>query len=179
MTTIPDITIIGAGILGLTTTWQLLEREPDLKVVVLDKEDRIAQHQTGHNSGVIHSGIYYPPGSAKAHLCREGARRLVQFARQEGVAFQLCGKLIVASTEDEVSRLHQLQERGAQNGLDGLLWLSPNEARRIEPQVQCLAALHVPQTGIIHYPAVAEKALCAPSRSRCDLSIWRSRPENQ
>ena len=157
MTPSSDIAIIGAGIVGLATAWQLLELEPSLRLVVIDKERGVARHQTSHNSGVIHSGIYYTPGSGKAVLCREGVSRMVDFAREQGLAHDICGKLIVATTEEEIPRLRGIQARGIENGLDGLRWLDPTEAREIEPHVQCLAAVHVPQTGIIDYGSVAER----------------------
>src|SRR5262249_19294872 len=118
---------------------------------------RVAQHQTGHNSGVIHSGVYYKPGSIKAKTCVEGAAAMVEFCREHGIAHEVCGKVIVATHEDEVQRLKALEERGKANGLQGLRWIGAEELREFEPHAQGVAALHVPSTGITNYTAVCEK----------------------
>jgi L-2-hydroxyglutarate oxidase len=124
-------------------------------VVVLEAEDRVAAHQSGHNSGVIHSGLYYKPGSLKARLCVEGARALYRFCAEEGIAHQRCGKLVVATRPDELPRLDELERRGQENGLVGVRRLGPEEIREIEPHAAGIAALHVPETGIADYPGVA------------------------
>jgi L-2-hydroxyglutarate oxidase len=148
------IVVVGAGIVGLATAARLAARGDD--VVVIDKEDGVAAHQTGRNSGVIHSGLYYSPGSLKARLGVAGSRSMVAFAREHGVAVDVCGKLVVATSDDEVPRLHALQERGTANGIDGLRLVTPEEAREVEPHVSCIAALHVPATGIVDYRGVCE-----------------------
>ncbi len=148
-----DVAIAGGGLVGLGTALALAGR--GLKVAVLEAEDRVAAHQSGHNSGVIHSGLYYKPGSLKARLCVEGARALYRFCAEEGVAHQRCGKLVVATRPDELPRLDELERRGAANGLIGVRRLGPEEIREIEPHAAGIAALHVPETGIADYPAVA------------------------
>lgn len=153
----PAITIIGGGITGLATAYQLLRLRPDLQVTVLEKETEVAQHQTGHNSGVIHSGIYYTPGSLKAQNCIRGYHQLIEFCKGHNVPYELCGKIIVATTEAELPRLEQLYQRGQQNGLEGLQWLSTDEIKAREPQVNGIAGIYVPQTGIVDYKTVAQK----------------------
>src|SRR5690606_41370721 len=127
-----DVAIIGGGIVGLATAYQLSRLYPDFKVVVFEKEDRVAAHQTGRNSGVIHSGVYYRPGSLRAENCREGKRALVDFCEREGVAFDLCGKVIVAVTDDERPRLHAIFERGQQNRIPCEL-IGPERLNELEP----------------------------------------------
>ncbi len=148
-----DVAIIGGGIVGLATALAVTERRPHARLLVLEKEQQWAAHQTGHNSGVIHSGIYYRPGSLKATLCREGSQALIAFCREHGIAHEVCGKLIVATDEEEFPRLDALYERGLQNGLE-VVRLTPEQAREWEPHVRCLAALRVPATGIVDYRAV-------------------------
>ncbi|HET9228341.1 MAG TPA: L-2-hydroxyglutarate oxidase [Thermoanaerobaculia bacterium] len=148
-----DVAVIGGGLVGLATAMALSERGG--AVTVLEAEDRIASHQSGHNSGVIHSGLYYKPGSLKARLCVEGARALWGFCEEEGIATQRCGKLVVATEEEELPRLDELERRGHANGLNGLRRLRADEIREIEPHATGIAALHVPETGIVDYPAVA------------------------
>jgi L-2-hydroxyglutarate oxidase LhgO len=152
-----DIAVIGGGIVGLSFAMQASEQFPGLQVLVLEKESRIAQHQTGHNSGVIHSGVYYKLGSLKARLCVEGAREMVEFCQRQGIAYEVCGKVIVASNEEEAIRLDSLQQRGEANGLTGLETLGPEAMREIEPHVIGVKALKVPSTGITDYGKVAEK----------------------
>ncbi|ROR03077.1 L-2-hydroxyglutarate oxidase [Desulfosoma caldarium] len=152
-----DVIVIGAGIVGLATAYRLLERMPSLNVVVLEKEAKPGTHQTGHNSGVIHSGLYYRPGSLKASLCMEGARALVDFCRDHSIPFEICGKIVVATNSLEVKRLQELQRRGTANGVPDMAFLSPAEARNIEPHVRCLHALWVPTTGIVDFRQVAQK----------------------
>jgi L-2-hydroxyglutarate oxidase LhgO len=150
-----DLVVVGAGIVGLATAYAYLEADPDRSVLVVDKEPHIAAHQTGRNSGVIHAGIYYAPGSLKAELCREGRRRLLDFSDEHGIEYRLCGKLIVALDESEFPRLEELARRGRANGIVGLRELSGEEIREIEPHVAGARALHVPESGIIDYGAVA------------------------
>jgi L-2-hydroxyglutarate oxidase len=152
-----DIAVIGGGIVGLSVAMQLTEQFPHLRVVVLEKEAAVAQHQTGHNSGVIHSGVYYKEGSLKARLCVAGAREMVEFCSRHGIPYEVCGKLIVATNPEEAARLDELLARGVANGLEGLRLLSRDAMLEIEPHVGGLAALHVPSTGITDYAAVTVK----------------------
>ena len=146
--------IIGGGIVGLATAYRLGERFPGASITVLEKESRVGRHQTGHNSGVLHCGLYYKPGSVKARLAVTGIRQMVEFCRENGVAHEICGKLVVAADESEVMRLRDLEQRGAANGLEGLRWMEREEMREIEPHVGGVAALRVPQEGIVDYAAV-------------------------
>src|SRR4051812_6607894 len=125
--------IVGGGIVGLATAYRLLEQFPDSRVTVLEKEPDVGRHQTGHNSGVLHSGLYYKPGSVKAKLAVSGIRQMVAFCQENGVPHEICGKLVVAADESEVPRLRDLLERGTANGLEGLRWLERGEMREIEP----------------------------------------------
>ena len=152
-----DIAVIGAGVVGLSFAMQALDEYPDLRVLILEKENGVARHQTGHNSGVIHSGVYYKPGSLKARLCVEGAREMVEFCARHAIAHEVCGKLIVATTAEEAARLDDLRARGEANGLAGLRLLGPEEMREIEPHVGGVRALAVPSTGITDYALVTEK----------------------
>lgn len=152
-----DIAIVGGGIVGLASAWQLLQRRPDARVLLLEKEARVAAHQSSRNSGVIHSGIYYRPGSQRALNCRRGYELLLNFCQQHGLPYEICGKIIVATTPEERPTLDVLHERGTANGLTGLRLLSPEEAHEIEPHVRAEAALHVPQAGITDYGRVAQK----------------------
>ena len=153
-----DLVIIGGGIVGMATALRLKEKKPDLKVAVLEKEKSLAQHQTGHNSGVIHSGIYYKPGSLKAENCIRGYHQLLTFCDRENIPYDLCGKIIVASSQKELPALEQIQERGIANGLTGLKRLySQTEIAAYEPHVRGVAGIFVPQTGIINYTQVTQK----------------------
>jgi (S)-2-hydroxyglutarate dehydrogenase len=152
-----DIIIIGAGIVGLATAYKLKQQNSKLSVCVLEKEDIIAKHQTGHNSGVIHSGIYYKPNSEKAINCKKGYDELLKFSKEYGIPYDLCGKIIVATKEKELASLENLYKRGIENGLAGIRKISKAEANEIEPHVRCVAGIWVPQTGIIDYKAVAKK----------------------
>jgi L-2-hydroxyglutarate oxidase LhgO len=150
-----DVVVVGAGIVGLAVARELLARHPATRVAVLEKEDAPARHQTGHNSGVIHSGVYYQPGSAKARLCVRGAELLVRYCESRGVRFERRGKVVVAATEGELAGLVELHRRGVANGLQDLRVLDPQELRELEPHVRGLRALHVPSAGIVDYVAVA------------------------
>jgi L-2-hydroxyglutarate oxidase len=151
-----DIAIIGGGIVGLATAMELLDRYPALKLVVLEKEHELAKHQTGRNSGVIHSGIYYAPGSLKAKACVAGKARLLRFCDEHGVSYELCGKVIVATHEEELPRLEQLYQRGLANGVPGLEMIGPERLREIEPYAVGIKALYSPTTGIVDYGQVAQ-----------------------
>lgn len=162
------VTIIGGGIVGLATGLALIGgRRPQVAardLLLLEAEPRVAAHQTGHNSGVIHSGLYYKPGSLKARLCATGRERMVAFCAEHGLPYERCGKIVVATREDELPRLAELELRGIANGLGpaedgsgGLRWLTPEALRELEPHAGGLAGLHVPQTGIVDYGAVARK----------------------
>jgi len=151
------ISIIGGGIVGLATARKLAECCPSARVTVLEKEPKVCAHQSGHNSGVLHAGLYYKPGSLKARLAVSGVREMVAFCREHDVPHDICGKLVVAADESEVPRLQALYERGKQNGLEGLKYLgNPCQMREIEPHVGGVAALHVPQEGIVDYDKVCE-----------------------
>jgi L-2-hydroxyglutarate oxidase len=150
-----DIAVIGGGIVGLSTALAVKERFPDYSLAVIEKESEVAAHQTGRNSGVIHSGIYYKPGSQKARLCVEGARLMYAFCSENNVPFDRCGKLVVATTEQELPRLQTLYERGTANGIEGLEIIGPDRAREIEPCVRAVQALYSPNTGITDYRQVA------------------------
>ena len=150
-----QVAIVGGGIVGLATALRLTERHPDCRVVVLEKEQQLAQHQTGHNSGVIHSGIYYAPGSAKAQFCTAGVGLLTQFCEENGIEYDQCGKVIVATSESEFGRMNTLYERGIANGVEGLEEIGPERLKEIEPHAFGLKALWVPVTGIVDYKRVA------------------------
>jgi (S)-2-hydroxyglutarate dehydrogenase len=152
-----DVVIIGAGIVGLAVGREITKRFPRLRLLVLEKESSVGRHQSGHNSGVIHSGIYYKPGSLKAKLCVEGAAAMVAFCREHNIRHEICGKVIVATCEAELPRLEELRRRGQANGLSGLSDLSPEQLREIEPHASGVRALFVPSTGITDYTAVCEK----------------------
>jgi (S)-2-hydroxyglutarate dehydrogenase len=152
-----DIVIIGGGIVGLATAMHASRALPQLKLLVVEKEGAVARHQSGHNSGVIHSGIYYKPGSLKAKFCVEGAAAMVEFCREHNLPYEVCGKVIVATREAEIPRLKVLLERGQANGLAGLRLLQPEELREIEPHCTGVLGVWVPSTGITDYSAVSRK----------------------
>lgn len=152
-----NLIVIGGGVVGLATALEVTHRFPRMRLLVLEKEDRVARHQSGHNSGVIHSGIYYKPGSRKARLCVTGAAAMVEFCRQHGIPHKVCGKVIVATNENELPRLEELSRRGQANGLTGLRMVESAELREIEPHAAGVRALVVPSTGITDYAKVCEK----------------------
>jgi L-2-hydroxyglutarate oxidase len=152
-----DITIVGAGIVGLAAAMALLKRRPDLRLVVLEKETDVAAHQTGNNSGVIHAGLYYKPGSLKAQTVVEGARRMVQFCQEHNLPYELCGKVVVATKEDELPRLEELYRRGTANGVSGLARINAQQIKEYEPHATGIAGLWSPNTGIVDYRAVTQK----------------------
>jgi L-2-hydroxyglutarate oxidase len=152
-----DVVIIGGGVVGLGVALEITRRFPRLRLLLVEKEDRVARHQSGHNSGVIHSGVYYKPGSMKARLCVSGAAAMIEFCRDHGIAHNVCGKVIVATLADELPRLEELRRRGEANGLAGLRLIGPEELREIEPHATGLQALVVPSTGVTDFALVCEK----------------------
>ncbi|MFZ5814993.1 MAG: L-2-hydroxyglutarate oxidase [Bacillota bacterium] len=160
-----QVIIIGGGIVGLATGLALLKRHPHLQLTILEKEAEVARHQTGHNSGVIHAGLYYKPGSLKARLCREGVRRLVAYCQEHGVRYQLCGKVVVATHLGELPALQELHRRGTANGVPGLRRIGPAELREIEPHAAGIDALYSPETGIVNFGEVA-RAMAADLQRR-------------
>lgn len=151
----PSVLVVGGGIIGLATARQILVQRPGTRVTVLEKEPEVGRHQTGNNSGVLHAGLYYKPGSAKARLAVSGIRQMSAFCEEQGVAFERCGKVVVAVSEDELPRLDELYTRGQANGLTGLRRLGPEELREIEPHTAGIAAVHVPEEGIVDYGGVS------------------------
>ncbi|HEV1285715.1 MAG TPA: L-2-hydroxyglutarate oxidase, partial [Bryobacteraceae bacterium] len=151
-----QILVVGGGIIGLATAFRLGQRFPDSRVAVLEKELAVCRHQSGHNSGVLHSGLYYKPGSKKARLAVTGIRQMVAFCRQHNIPHEICGKVVVATAEEELPRLKTLFDRGTENGLEGLQMLTGDQLREIEPHAAGLAAIRVPQEGIVDYPRVCE-----------------------
>lgn len=149
-----DLAVVGAGIVGLAVARELLARHPGLRLVVVDKEPQVGRHQTGRNSGVVHAGIYYQPGSLKARLCVEGAAALMAYCEQRSIALDRCGKVIVALGEHELGRLDELERRGRANGVPGLRRLDGAQLREVEPHAAGIAALHSPNTAIVDFPAV-------------------------
>lgn len=152
-----DIIIIGAGIIGLSTAYKLLKKNPSLKICIIEKENTVAAHQTGHNSGVIHSGIYYKPGSLKAINCITGYKMLIEFCDVNKISYDICGKIIIATDENELNSLHTLFDRGNANGLAGTKIISKEEIKEIEPFATGIKGIFVPQTGIVDYKVVSQK----------------------
>jgi len=150
-----DLIVIGGGIVGLATAYQMLLRKPDLRLCLLEKESELGIHQTGHNSGVLHAGLYYPPGSRKARLCHEGKRALQIFADEHGIPYELCGKLVVALDDSELDRLANIRERAIANGVEDLEEVGPERIREIEPHAAGIRALWSPRSGIIDFRRVA------------------------
>lgn len=151
-----DFTIAGAGIVGLSTAYKLSLQYPDASILLLEKESGVAAHQTGHNSGVIHSGIYYKPGSYKAKNCIDGRHQIVEFCRENGINHDICGKIIVATDEKEIPGLTSIFDRGIQNEIEGLALIDDKELKEIEPYSSGIRAIHVPCAGIIDFKAVCE-----------------------
>src|SRR5436190_11577650 len=150
-----DAVVVGAGIVGLAVARELARRGDGMRVVVLEREPAIAAHQTGHSSGVIHAGVYYEPGSLKARLCVEGARELYAYCESRGIPARRTGKVIVATREDELAGLDELERRGRANGVPGLERIRPEALREIEPHSRGIAALHSPATGVVDFTRVA------------------------
>src|SRR4051794_5930262 len=150
-----DLAIVGGGILALATAYRLLQRHPDLRLAIVEKEAELATHQSGHNSGVLHAGLYYAPGSLKARLCREGKAAVEAFAEQHDIPFERCGKLVVALDDSEMDRFAALRERAEANGVPGLEEVGPERIREIEPHAAGIRGLWSPETGIIDFRRVA------------------------
>jgi len=150
------VVVVGGGIVGLATARELLLRHPSLSLTILEKEQELSAHQTGHNSGVIHSGIYYAPGSLKARLCVEGRHLLTRFCDEHGIPYQLCGKVIVATKESELPGLRKLYERGLANGVEGVEMIGPERLQELEPHCNGIKAIYSPATGIVDYTRVAQ-----------------------
>ena len=152
-----DIAIIGGGIVGAATFYRLQERFPQKRILLLEKESSLANHQTGHNSGVLHSGLYYPPGSLKAKNCVRGREQLIEFARENDIPHDVCGKVVVAADESEIPQLKKIYQIGLQNGLSEIKMIDGDEVREIEPHVRAVKGIWVPYTGIIDYRKATEK----------------------
>ena len=157
MSTQKTFLIVGGGLVGLATAYRLLERFPLARITLLEKENEVGAHQSTHNSGVLHAGIYYAPGSAKAKLAVTGIQQMTKFCREEDIAHEICGKLVVAVTPEELPRLDELLRRGIANGLQGLRKIEAAEIRKMEPHVNGLAAVHVPEEGIVDYRQVCDR----------------------
>jgi (S)-2-hydroxyglutarate dehydrogenase len=164
-----DVAIIGGGIIGVSVANALLDAKRSLRVVLLEAESHLGTHQTGHNSGVIHSGLYYKPGSLKAKLCAEGREAMYRFCREHGIAHERCGKIVVATREEELPRLEELHRRGTANGLPGLEWLTPEQIREHEPHATGIRGLFVPTTGIADYKGVVRAMGRIALDRGCDL----------
>ncbi len=154
-----DFVVIGAGIVGLATAREILSRKPGSRLLILDKEKAPGRHQSTHNSGVLHAGLYYKPGSLKARLAVSGIRMMTDYCVNKQIPHEICGKVVVATDEAELERLRDLEQRGNANGLAGLRWLNGAGLREIEPHAAGIAALHVPQEGIVDYNAVCQALL--------------------
>ncbi len=152
-----DVVVVGGGIVGLASAYKIVSQHPKVRLAVLEKEDRLAAHQTGHNSGVMHSGLYYKPGSSKAQTCTAGRKELIAFARKHKVPHEICGKIIVATDERELPNMERIFQNGSANGVEGIAKISPEEIRRLEPAATGIAGIHVPSAGIIDFTAVANK----------------------
>jgi L-2-hydroxyglutarate oxidase LhgO len=152
-----DIVVVGGGIVGLASAYKITLSHPDIRIAVLEKEDKLAAHQTGHNSGVIHSGLYYEPGSNKAKTCAEGRKELVAFAKKHRIPYEICGKIIIATREKERANLERIFQNGLDNNVEGLEKIGPDEIKEIEPFCQGIAGIRVPCAGTIDFAKVAEK----------------------
>lgn len=166
-----DVIIVGGGIVGLATAHRLLEQKPDLKIALFEKENMVSMHQTGNNSGVIHSGLYYKPGSLKAKNCIDGYHQLIEFCQTHDIPFELTGKIVVASTEEQKPLLQNLYVRGQENGLDGIKKITLEEMREHEPHVAGVEGLWVPQTGIVDYRQVAAKLAVINESNGLDIHL--------
>ncbi|MGA2323488.1 MAG: L-2-hydroxyglutarate oxidase [Sedimentisphaerales bacterium] len=170
-----DIAIIGGGIVGLATAYKIALNHPRLRIAVLEKEPTLAGHQTGHNSGVIHSGLYYKPGSAKARTCTDGRKQLVAFAGQYGIPHEICGKIIVATSEKEMPNFERIFNNGIQNGIEGIAKINPAQIKQIEPYCAGIAGIKVPCTGIIDFVAVVNKLAELIQKQNAENKIFLSR----
>ena len=166
-----DVAIIGGGIVGLTTAYEYLEKNPFKKLIVLEKESKVASHQTGNNSGVIHSGIYYKPGSLKAINCRRGVKKLLHFCDKYGIEYKLCGKIIIATKEDEIPHLDNLFQRGKRNGVPDLKMLDENGIEKIEPFAKGIKGIYSPSTGIIDYKEISNKCTEVIKNSGSEIKL--------
>ena len=171
MTTRTGVLVVGGGIVGVAVARELVIRSPRTSVTVIEKDADLATHQTGNNSGVIHSGIYYRPGSLKAELCVEGRSALLRFCEENDIAHEVCGKVVVALNDAEKMQLESLHDRAKANGLDGVRKISLGELREIEPYCTGIAALFVPQTGIVDYPSVTRRMVSSVSDSGVDVQL--------
>jgi 2-hydroxyglutarate dehydrogenase len=175
-----DHAVVGAGILGLAVARELRRRQPAARIVVLDRADRVAADQSGHNSGVIHAGVYYPPGSLKARLCVQGAARLYEYCQREGIEARRLGKLIIATARPELAGLHEIERRARANGVPGIRRCDPEEISALEPQATGLAALHSPGTGIVDFRSVCANLADELRRSGAELRLgWSVRSINE
>ncbi|MHC4566054.1 MAG: L-2-hydroxyglutarate oxidase, partial [Planctomycetota bacterium] len=152
-----DIAIVGGGIVGLASAYKIALAHPDIRIAVLEKEETVAAHQTGRNSGVIHSGLYYQPGSTKARTCAKGRKELLTFAKRNKIPYDICGKIVVATDEKERPTLELILQNGIENDIEGLEEIGPEQIKEIEPACEGIAAIRVPSAGIIDFAAVAEK----------------------
>ncbi len=168
-----DVVIIGAGIVGLATAYRLTRAHPELKITVLDKEEGPGSHQTGHNSGVLHSGIYYKPGSLKAINCREGKKAMEAFCRDEGIRHEICGKVIVALSEKELPALEKIHQRGRANGVQ-CEKIGPERLRELEPHAAGIQAIHVPEAGIVDYGQVCERLTQRVEQHNGNRTVYRA-----
>src|SRR5688572_32775602 len=182
MMTQHDAAIVGGGIVGLATAWQLVQRYPRLRVLVLEKEAEVGEHQTGHNSGVLHSGIYYKPGSLRAINCRAGKRAMEDFCREHGVPYEICGKVIVAVNDAELPQLDRIFERGQQNGVQCEI-IERERLKELEPHAAGIKAIHVPEAGIVNFRQVSRKlAELVQARGgevRCGARVLRFKENGQ
>ena len=166
-----DVLLVGGGILGLATAWRLQQARQSLKLLLLEKEAGLGRHQTGNNSGVLHSGLYYKPGSAKAELAVEGLKQMVAFCQEHKINHQQCGKIVVATCKEELPRLETLWERGNANGLKGLRKLTPEQIKEFEPHAAGVAGVHVPQEGIVDFPAVTRRLGELVQQGGCEIRL--------